>query len=543
MKRACSFLGVCVFLYCLGGNKGLAQVLGTTQFSSLTSLRDLKSEGITGFTRSATGEYRPIDEKEYLIDSGDEFVIKIDPPGPDLKTYFSRVTSDGNLIIPECQGWYLRGIKLFDARMRVINDLKKLFPEAQVEIYLEKVRPINVSLIGALQNFKEVNLNSASRLFDLMNAVLAVYQSDSALNLKLAQVSLRNIKIIRKNETINCDLLRFHLMGNINNNPYLQNNDIIYVSFHDTNSNNITVQGSVNNPLRFEFKPGDKLKTAIDFAAGISQAGDSNRIEVYRFKGKSSDFEILTCHIPADTNLPLQPDDRIFVRRKADYHLNKYVVIKGEARYPGLYPIEEGKTRLSDIMKLAGYTSNASLTHSRLYRILNVPGAEELYKIIRAMPFSMSLDWIESNFWRSTAKENLNIILVDFEKLIKNNDATQDVVLNNNDIIVIASKKHYVYVTGSVRKPGTVLYNPDWNYLDYIQGAGGFKERARKSRIKIIKHNTETWLDADKELVVEPGDRIFVPQRDQKEPFDIFYQSLTIITQIITIILVLRNIR
>lgn len=524
---------------CIGQNLPSSQIS-----TSLMSLQDLRREEITGFTKSTGGEYRPIDDKEYLVDSGDEFVVKIDIPGPDLKTYYSKVTSDGYLLIPEATGCYLRGLRLAEAKDKIKNNLKKNFSDAQIEIYLEKIRPINVSIIGALQKIKELNLNSDSRLYDLMNSVLISYQSDSLLNLKLAQASLRNISINRKNEKLSCDLLKYRRLGDTKQNPYLQDNDLIYIPYYDTTSYTITISGAVSQPLKFEYKAGDNLQTALDFAGGIAPAADSNRIEIYRFRERSDAFDLLNCRLPDGKNFLLQPDDRIFVRRKAQFHTEKYIFLEGEVLYPGIYPIEEGKTKLSEIVKQAGgFTKNASLIHSRIYRDLNVPGGAELYKLVKALPFSMSLEWIEANFWRSAAKENLNIVACDFNKLFKENDHSQDVVLKHRDFIFISPQKVFVYVTGAVINPGTVTFHEGWKYTDYIKAAGGHKERARKTRIKIIKHNTETWLDVKETVMVEPGDRIFVPQNEQKEPWDIFMQSLTVTTQIITIFLVLNNLK
>jgi len=528
------FLPICV-----------GQTLPSMQVSSsLTSLYDLQQNDISGFVKSTNDEYRPIEEKEYIVDSGDEFVIKIDIPGPDIKTYYSKVTSDGYLIIPEATGWYVRGLKLSDVKDKIRKNLKKISPDARTEIYLEKIRPINVTVTGALRKVKDINLNSASRLYDLLNSILIYYQSDSLLTLKLSQASLRNISIIRNDNELKYDVLKYCLLSNVKENPYLQDNDIVHISYRDTAGCALTVSGSVGNPLKFEYKYGDDLQTALNFAGGITPAADSSRIEIYRYKGQSNDFSVITSHIPNDSSLQLKQDDRIFVRRKAEFHSEKYVHIKGEVKFPGIYPIDEGKTTLTEVIKRSGgFTENASLRHSRIYRDLRVPGSKELNKLIASMPYSMSLEWIEANFWRSAAKENLNIITCDFNKLFNENDMSQDVVLKHDDKIVISSQRYFVFITGSVINPGTIPYQKDWNYLDYIQASGGFKERARKTRIKIIKHNTETWLDAKDTIVIEPGDRIFIPQNEQKEPTTMFMQTLTIMTQIITIILVLRGIK
>lgn len=514
-----------------------------SNLSQIGSSLGLRTQTTGAYERLTPGDYQSIDENEYLIDAGDELTVKIDPPGPEIRTYSVKITSDGYFVVPDAPGIYLRGMKLCDARQKVSNHLKKYCPDSEVEFYLEKVHPIKINLTGTLEMVKDLNLNSGYRLYDFLEKLITVYRNDSLLNLKLKQASLRNINLKQSDTVWTFDWWAFQTELTQQPNPYLRDNDLINIPYRDTSYYLINVAGAVGNETEFEFKPGDNLQTALTFAGGILPSADSSRIEVYRFKGKTDQFDVLTLQIPRDLNFLLHPDDRIYVRHKPLFHSKAFVIVTGEVNYPGIYPIEEDRTTLLEVIHQAGgFSPYASLKHARIYRNLNVPGSSELYKLIKAMPMSMSLAWIESNFWRSAAKENLSIVACDFEKLFLKNDLKEDVVLKNIDRIYVPSKKSFVFVTGSVVNPGTIAYHEGWSYLDYINAAGGYKSRARPSRIKIIKHNTETWLDAKEAKQIEPGDRIFVPQKDEKEPWDLFMQGLTVVTQILTIIIVLRNI-
>ncbi len=289
----------------------------------------------------------------------------------------------------------------------------------------------------------------------------------------------------------------------------------------------------------FEYKNEDKLSTAITLSGGILPTADSARIEVYRFNNIKG-FDLITLSIPRDTSYLLVPDDRIYVRRKAEFHEKSSVYIKGEVRYPGIYPIIENRTTLSELIKTAGgFTDNASIKQSRIIRDLKMPGINRDTENI--LPQTISFNWIESNYFRFYLKENLTSVTCDWGKLFIEKDYTKDVLLRNMDIIEIPLRNDYVYVTGSVSSPGTIAFNQDYSINDYINAAGGFKARSKPSRIKIIKNDTETWQDVKDTRKIEPGDRIFVPQKNEQEPWQIFMQGLTVLSQVATIVLIITS--
>ena len=54
----------------------------------------------------------------------------------------------------------------------------------------------------------------------------------------------------------------------------------------------------------------------------------------------------------------------------------------------------------------------------------------------------------------------------------------------------------------------------------YIDQAGGLNTRARKRAIKVIKGGTEIWLRPYEAKKIEPGDAIWVPEKEDRDRFE-----------------------
>jgi len=490
--------------------------------------------------RNLSGIYNSINPDEYIIDSGDELFIKVDFSGPEFKTYSVIVSSDGYLFISDAPGIFIRGFSVNNAKKIVSTHLKKHFSNAVIEVYFDKIHPIQVYLTGALNRFDDVNLNSSNRLYDVIEPIITTYENDTLLIPQLEIASLRNVKILRNTQLLSCDILKFRVTGSAKENPYLMDNDIIHIPFKDTTGGLISIEGLVGKPITFEFKPGDKLLNAVDIAGGMLPSADSNYIMIYRFNRDRDDFRLITLQFPSEKEFQLIQDDRIYIRRKPLYHSRASVWVKGEVIYPGVYPIVDNQTTLSEIINQAGgFTPYVSLKMSCVVREDNVPGENDLDRMVEAFPVGMTR--IERNYWTSSTKENLKIVSCDFSKVFNDKDLNQDIVLKNDDVIEIGSDKKYIYISGAIVRPGIIKFNPDWTYLDYITSAGGFKERAKKKEVKLIKFDTENWLDVDKGYTIDPGDRLFVSQRYEYDIGELALRALSIISQVTTVLLVLKS--
>ena len=122
-------------------------------------------------------------------------------------------------------------------------------------------------------------------------------------------------------------------------------------------------------------------------------------------------------------------------------------------------------------------------------------------------------------------------MVVDFEKLFKENDSTQNIILENRDVIYINDNKNVVYVYGQVSNEGFVPFSEGKDYKYYIEKAGGFSLAADEGNTRIIKFNSRGWYEADISKV-NSGDFIYVPKHIPAE----FKESLTIIATMIGVV-------
>lgn len=492
--------------------------------------------------KQATNLMTSVDENEYAVDSGDEFIIKIDVKGPAYRVFTSIVTPDGYLIIPDVPSISVKDLFLIKAKEKINSILKQNFPDALVESYLNQLHEINIDVLGSVPQPGRITFNSSNRLFDALNAATEPYQNNPKIKFKWKSLSLRQIDLYRNGTKISYDLLRYKALAELTQNPYLKNNDVVFVNFRDSTWSTVFVSGAVGIEKNFEYRPGDRLIDALRFAGGLLPSCDSSRIEVLQFlaDGVSTQNHLLS--IPADSNYLLKADDRIFARYKYDHNVKKTIEIKGAVKFPGFYSIIDGKTTLTEIITQAGgFTPRASLTNARLIRRKGIISDKELQRLGRMLVEEMND--LEKSYYRLRSRENISLVACDFEKLFLHKQSEEDVLLRDEDLIMVPEILKTVFVSGGVNSPGNVAWDEQRKYRDYIQLASGFNTRARTGNIKIIKGKTGIWLDAGDEAIIEEGDVIFVPEREEIDWYKVFKESLAIASQLATIVIVITNIR
>ncbi|NQW26014.1 MAG: SLBB domain-containing protein [Cryomorphaceae bacterium] len=191
-------------------------------------------------------------------------------------------------------------------------------------------------------------------------------------------------------EIMELDLASILADPSVASNVSLQPRDVINVlAKPDVDAQMVvSVAGAVRSPKRFTYAEGMTLGDALRLVGGLLPNADYTRVEVSRISAfdniaKGTNREIRTMalmtavpqelsrNLNADAeelNFPLQPYDQVVVREIPDYELQELVLIQGEVRYPGYYPLlGKDEAMLSLIQRAGGLTrfadaKNASLT-------------------------------------------------------------------------------------------------------------------------------------------------------------------------------------
>jgi protein involved in polysaccharide export with SLBB domain len=99
--------------------------------------------------------------------------------------------------------------------------------------------------------------------------------------------------------------------------------------------------------------------------------------------------------------------------------------------------------------------------------------------------------------------------------------------LQDGDIITLPENSDSILIGGEVLVPQSVVYKQGVSVSEYIEGAGGFTERANIEQILVVRQSGETR--SSEGVTLRPGDKILIlPEAPTKN-----LQLWTGITQII----------
>ena len=182
--------------------------------------------------------------------------------------------------------------------------------------------------------------------------------------------------------------------------------------------------------------------------------------------------------------------------------------------FPGSYVLTHKEERLSDLVQRAGgLNSWAYVRGARLLRRMN---AEEAARLAAAGEVLQNINdnMIVSGIDRSTVYS----VGIDLEKALAKPGSDADLVLREGDQLIVPEYINTVKISGNVMYPNVVTYNPSMTVKDYVQMAGGYGFRTKKSKSYVIYLNgTVKKARRYSKGVIEPGCEIVIPQKREKE--------------------------
>jgi protein involved in polysaccharide export with SLBB domain len=254
----------------------------------------------------------------------------------------------------------------------------------------------------------------------------------------------------------------------------------VYDNSTYTNVGEIRINGAVKNPFGTTFDPSLTLHDLIVMAGGFEIGAAYDRVEIFRVNISNTQeviYDMITLAVDENYNIKgedfqLQPYDNIVVRMTPNFSTGRIVEINGRVKYPGVYPLEDTRTHLSEIIEMAGGLLDDADPYARLFR---------------------------------TYRNRGNIGLDLDEMTLRTRSIKSDPILMEGDVINVLRQENTV----TIRETGTriaqyvpeefssenktVIFQGNRSAKWYIRHyAGGFQKIADKNSVTVTMPNNRT---------------------------------------------------
>jgi protein involved in polysaccharide export with SLBB domain len=401
--------------------------------------------------------------------------------------------------------------------------------EVTVEQLLDRFEN-QVTIEGAVYRPGQFSLDQNKTLKDLIR---------SAEGLK-GDAFQGRVNIVRTREDLAIENITVNLadiMAGTAPDIQLQREDQIIITsrFDLTEQAGVSVQGEVNLPMEgIPYMANMTLEDALLRAGGLKESAAASLVEVVRRKKdvdpRSTSAQVAETFrfnvnrdlsINADENrFILQPFDQILVRKSPNYLVQTYANVEGEVIVPGAYPIRSKDQKISDLVSLSGgLTPQAYVEGATLIRRVQL-SADELARRQKSVDdlaeaATSGKAVVETETLSADKPESIGINL---KKILAKPGSSEDILVQEGDILRIPKILETVRIQGEVLLPTTVKYRSGQNFQDYISQSGGFTSKSQRRKSFIVYANgsvdrTRKFMFFNIYPRVEPGSEVIIPKK------------------------------
>ena len=352
----------------------------------------------------------------------------------------------------------------------------------------------------------------------------------------------------------------------------IQNNDVLFIPTKQEmmEEQTITIHGEVFYPGVYKYADNETLEDFVLQAGGLKQTASTVKVDVARRivnpKALTTDSVIARTYtfalkdgfvIDGEPGFKLKPYDEVYVRKSPGFYKQQNVMVEGEVMFGGTYTLSKKNQRLSDLIKNAGGVNDrAYVAGARLERKMNEverKRMETILKMAREQAENLEIEAAAQN--KKVDLENSELLKrfeipetysvgIELDKALSNPGSDADIVLREGDRLVVPQYTATVKINGEVMYPNTVGYQQGKKAKYYINQAGGYSNKAKKSQTYIIYMNG-TIAKVSEGARPMPGCEIFVPQKKINtmtvaEKLAIGSASASIATMIATLVNILK---
>jgi protein involved in polysaccharide export with SLBB domain len=313
----------------------------------------------------------------------------------------------------------------------------------------------------------------------------------------------------------------------------------------------VTVDGQVKAPGRYPLEPSMHVSDLIRAGGSLDDSAYSGEAELTRYEivnGNARQTALIPISLAAirrgdpSADLKLMPYDTLVIKITPQWDEPGSIVVQGEVRFPGTYPIHRGE-KLSSILARAGGFTDLAFVEGAIFIRDELKKREKdqlalltdrLQRDLAALSLeAISLSAATSNAaGAATSAQGLAIgqqllvqlrqtkpvgrLVVDLDRIVRGKGG--DVIVRNGDKLLIPKENQEITILGEVQNPTSHVYRAGLTRDDYIAKSGGTTQQADRQRIYIVHANGDVvsgertgWFRRSQTAEIRPGDTIIVP--------------------------------
>jgi len=326
----------------------------------------------------------------------------------------------------------------------------------------------------------------------------------------------------------------------------------------------VNIGGRVRAPGAYPLEAGMRISDLLRAGGSLDDAAYGGQAELTRYSIQNEDqrqTELIEIDLEAvlagdeGKDILLRSYDRLTIKELPHWREEESVMIDGEVRFPGVYPIQRGETLRSVLQRAGGLTDLAfplggvftrddlrlreqqqlDLLSERLRRDLAVLA---LQGGASGVPVPQTLATGQGLLSELQSSRAVGRLVIDLESVLKGPPGgVQDIVLRRGDRLLVPRQQQEVTVIGEVQNATSHRYAGDLNRDDYIGLSGGLTNKADRGRIYVVRANGSVvasesagWFSRASAVSPMPGDTIVVPlDAERMRPLPLW----TAVTQIL----------
>ena len=311
----------------------------------------------------------------------------------------------------------------------------------------------------------------------------------------------------------------------------LRNNDVLFIpSLFDVGEiKTFSVYGEVLFPGDYRYADNTSIEDLILQAGGLKEDASLTKVDVVRRNrdkeavektqslAETFSFSINEDLSIQDNDFRLEPYDEVYIRRSPGYSVNRRVIVEGEVTFPGYYSLATNNERLSDIMERVGqFSTEAYPEGARLERKMTDDERARMHDIAEILAGNDSIALAKAvNKLQNMTTFDVGINL---KEAVEKPGGPADIVLRDGDRIIVPVFTNTVKINGEVMFSNTTPFVKGKNLKYYIEKAGGYSQRAKRSKAYVVYMNGSVAKAKKRSSkLVQPGCEIVVPARQVRE--------------------------